>query len=186
MPSVADSWAFAQVQAHGYRFQGSEHYGSDDWLTFEFPDKPSKLYILKLKGRWSEAAYTRVRLVDTGGFDWWYGGVDTWHSKVIFLPVSEGVPAVEINFSSMGWQLRGPGELFDYAKTEVRRARQLHEQSYGDPRWYTLSHTANLNAPLSYRDIVNVVAASAVDYPYFTWDESGTYQDCVGRGAAGG
>lgn len=172
-----EPWALAQVKFRGFRFQGIECYAGQEWCAYEFPDLPSKLYISKLFDNWSNAVYNRARLVDTGGVDMWQGGIDTWHSKVIFMSDDPLVTPVEVNFLSYGRRWRGEGELFDYSQIEVRKASNLHEDNFGDEHWYSFQHTAPTPSLLSYDDIVENVAALAIDYPYFTWDEMGTYED---------
>eukprot|EP00434_Breviolum_minutum_P006704 symbB.v1.2.005917.t3/scaffold347.1/size224350/12 len=184
----------------GYRFVGSQLYNSQEWLSFDFPKHPAKLYISKLQLDWFQKQYAKLRLVDTGGIDYWQGGVHYWHSKVrelhldflrivlgltrfeqvLFLDVAE--TAVEVNFSSCGHSKRGEGEVFDYSQVEIKAAKQLHEENGGDESWYSFQHTSSLASVISYWDIVNAVATVAWEYPYFTWDEAGTF-DRYGQGA---
>lgn len=158
----------------GYRFRQVELYNHQEWLSFDFPQHPAKFYVSKLQLDWDQKQYTTLRLVDTGGIDYWQGGVHYWHSKVIFL----GALPVEVNFSSTGRAQRGQGEVFDYAQVEVKEARQLHEENGGDESWYSFQHTFSLAGAMSYHDIVAAVAAMAWEYPYFTWDEAGTFETC--------
>lgn len=176
---MAESSVLDLVACKGFQYRGSAHYSGEEWHTWEFMHTPSKLYILKLPCDWSEKLYSRVRLIDTGGVDMWQGGIDTWHSKAIFFASDPDVIPVEINFSSYGFKWRGEGELFDYSQVEIRRAHKQKpvEQSYGDIHWYYLSHTVDTVSVMSFTDIVDTVAEIALDYPYFTWDEGGTFQD---------
>ncbi|CAK9068623.1 unnamed protein product [Durusdinium trenchii] len=148
----------------GYRFEGAPVvYNEQEWLCFDFPTCPAKLYLADLED-WAATRYLQARLVDTGGIDYWQGGVHYWHSKVAF--------------NSLGRRWRGAGENFDYAQVEVKRAQQLHEESFGDASWYSFQHTATLARQMSYEDVVRAVATVAWEYPYFTWDEAGTFQKC--------
>ncbi|CAJ1452423.1 unnamed protein product [Effrenium voratum] len=163
----------------GYRYQGVQFYNDQQWFTFEFPNHPSKLYVANLPD-WSQTVYEKIRLVDTGGIDYWQGGVHYWHSKVLFLPeVEDGSTSaggVEVSFGSLGRRLRGAQEEFDYSQVEIKKAWQLHAENWGDESWYNLQHTARLASPMSYDSVVRKVAEMAWEYPFFTWDEAGTYQ----------
>eukprot|EP00439_Symbiodinium_sp_Y106_P063699 s2019_g9.t3 len=153
-----------------------------DWFSFDFPNTPAKLYVADLTCDWSAAVYDQMRLVESGGINYWEGGVHYWHSKVLFLPSSSHVAALEVNFASLGRGSRGPDELFDYSQVEVKRAWRLHEEDNGgDEHWYSFSHTFPTARALSYEEIVKFVATAALDYPYFTWDEAGLYQRCSYR-----
>ncbi|CAE7500062.1 unnamed protein product, partial [Symbiodinium pilosum] len=49
----------------------------------------------------------------------------------------------------------------------------------GDESWYSFSHTFAMARAVSYEEIAKFVAMTALDYPYFTWDEAGSYQRCA-------
>ncbi|CAE7376827.1 unnamed protein product [Symbiodinium sp. CCMP2456] len=170
------------VSQLGFRYSGYEHYADQEWFSFDFPDKPAKLYVADLTCDFAAAAYHQMRLVESGGINYWEGGVHYWHSKVLFLPRSSHVAAAEVNFASLGRGSRGLDELFDYSQVEVKRAWRLHEEDDGgDEHWYSFSHTFPTARALSYEEIVRFVATAALDYPYFTWDEAGSYQSCSCR-----
>jgi len=148
-----------------------QHYHGQDWLSYEFPRTPSRLYVLNLQEDWSNRAYEKVRFVDAGSIDW-------CHSMVIFFGHHPVVTPIEVNFSSSGRKRRGGNELFDYSQVDIRKAAGLYEgwEEYHDEREYSYTCTLDTNSPLSYIDVVDLVATVALEYPYFTWDDEGTFQ----------
>lgn len=114
------------LSAWGYRFRGPEFYQGHEWLSFDFPEHPAKLYVACCD-RETYQELQEIRLVDTGGIDYWQGGLHYWHSKLLLLTASK---ALELGFSSRGRSRRGLGELFDYAQVEIKEAKQLHEDVF--------------------------------------------------------
>jgi len=173
---VSDSCHIARVTARGYRYKGVQRYAGEDWFAYEFPDRPAKLYIFKHTGDWAKKVYDKARLVDKGSIDYWQGGINQWHSDVIFLGSLPDTTPARVDFRSNGYKHRGEGEIFDYSQVEIKKAGELCEEDFDHEQHFRYSHTVDLAFCMSFDNIVDTVAALSLDYPYFTWDESELYR----------
>lgn len=105
------------LSAWGYRFRGPEFYQGHEWLSFDFPEHPAKLYVACCD-RETYQELQEIRLVDTGGIDYWQGGLHYWHSKLLLLTASK---ALELGFSSRGRSRRGLGSSSTMRRWRSRR-----------------------------------------------------------------